>query len=118
MRRPRGTARARPTGEAAVFQTDPGEFDSRSPLRLRLLTEQDLRIRISGWRFESARSQCTAASNSPGGDVGLIRRARRVRFPGSLPIVANPQHFIFARPAVEALHANYLVRIQVAPPLS
>ena len=31
-------------------------FDSRTRHRLRLLTDQDLRLRISGWRFESARS--------------------------------------------------------------
>ena len=59
-------------------------------MRLRLLTDQDLTLRISGWRFESARSHAisrwpvTAASSSPGGEVGLIRRTCRVRSPGLL----------------------------------
>ncbi len=75
--------------------------------RLRLLTDQDLRLRISGWWFESTRSHDSgrdlgsgwppnptsgvrflddppAASRSPGGDVGLIRRTCRVRSPGLL----------------------------------
>ena len=104
-----------PTGEATVFQTAPGEFDSRRPLQmraqfsglnagstrrrslvrfqprahrrvlsvarnpashagntgstpvhdtsgwLRLLTDQDLRLRISGWWFESTRSRAGKA---------------------------------------------------------
>ena len=70
---------------------------------------QDLRVRISGWRFESARSHVTyrlrsgiglvsksdqrgstprrpasAASSSPGGEIGFIRRTCRVRSPGLL----------------------------------
>ena len=84
-------------------------FDSdRGLSRLRLLTDQDLRLRISGWRFESARSHartriwaviwdrigfqvlsarfdsstaCDAASSSPGGGIGFMRRTCRVRFP-------------------------------------
>lgn len=71
--------------------------------------DQDLRVRISGWRFESARSHETyrlrsgiglvsksdqrgstprrpasAASSSPGGEIGFIRRTCRVRSPGLL----------------------------------
>jgi hypothetical protein len=69
--------------------------------------DQDLRVRISGWRFESARSHETtgcdpgsgwfptptsgvrllrrpasAASSSSGGEIGFIRRTCRVRSPG------------------------------------
>ena len=74
---------------------------------------QDLRFRISGWRFESARSHAgvtidrlrsgiglvsksdqrgstprrpaSMASSSPGGEAGFIRRTCRVRSPGLLP---------------------------------
>lgn len=90
-RKPRASVRFRP--RARSFQRSKTVLHSAvnrggagsSPAagaRLRLLTDQDLRLRISGWRFESARSH--AASSSPGGEVGFIRRACRVRSPGLL----------------------------------
>jgi hypothetical protein len=111
---PEAPSRARPTGEAAVFQAVPGEFDSRSPLagsiqaarstscsssrqgtrsltpdntgstpvhdtaRLRRLMDQDLRLRISGWWFESTRSH----SHRPRSGITLVSKSDQR---GSIP---------------------------------
>src|SRR4051812_7942576 len=83
---PCAPGRVPPAGQETGLSIRQHGFDSRTrrkAMRLRLLMDQDLRVRISGWRFESARSHEDTGCDP--GSGWFPTPASGVRLLGGLP---------------------------------